>query len=79
MKRIARYFFEGLIILIPIVASVYIIWLIFVKIDSLLRLDLVFGRPVPGAGFLLTLALITLIGFLASNLVTKRLFDYLEK
>jgi uncharacterized membrane protein len=49
-------------------------------ISRVLKVILIFKCcKTTGAGFLLTLALITLIGFLASNLVTKRLFDYLEK
>lgn len=73
MKKLAKYFFEGLVILIPIVTSSYIVYLIFTKIDGILHI------PVPGLGFLLTLILITVIGFLASNFFTKSLFQLLEK
>ncbi len=73
MKKLARYFFEGLIILVPIAASLYIVYLIFIKIDGLLKL------PIPGIGFLITIVLITFIGFLASNFFTKKIFQFLEK
>jgi uncharacterized membrane protein len=73
MNRIVRSFFNGLVIVVPAVATIYVIYLIFVKIDGLLNF------AVPGVGFFLTLALITLVGFLASNLVTRKLFDYLEQ
>lgn len=73
MKRLARYFFNGLIILAPIVLSVYIVYVIFVKIDSLL------GLPVPGAGFVITIVFITFIGFLGSNFLTRRIFYYIEE
>ncbi len=73
MKRLARFFFNGLIILIPIVASIYVIYATFTKIDGLL------GLPVPGAGFIVTIAFITIIGFLGSNFLTKKLFYYIEE
>jgi uncharacterized membrane protein len=73
MKRIGKYFFEGLIILVPVVASIYIVYAVFVSVDGLL------GIPVPGAGFAATLLLITMIGFLANNFLTKRLIHYMER
>jgi len=73
MKRIAKYFFEGLIILVPVALSLYIVFVLFKKIDGLLRI------PIPGLGFLVTVAIITLIGFLASNIFTKKLFELVER
>ena len=75
MNRVVRIFFEGLIVLVPIVATIYVVYVVyltFVKIDGLLKI------PIPGLGFVATLAFITLVGFLASNFFTKRLFDYME-
>ncbi|HWP58300.1 MAG TPA: DUF502 domain-containing protein [Candidatus Acidoferrales bacterium] len=72
MNKIVKSFFEGLIVLVPMVVTVYVFYLTFVKIDGLLNL------PIPGLGFLVTIVLVTLVGMLASNLVTKRLFDALE-
>jgi len=73
MKRVAKYFFEGLMIMVPIVASVYIVYILFTRIDGILKI------PIPGVGFLVTVAVITLIGFLASNLVTRKIFELVEK
>ena len=73
MKSFTRYFFQGLIVLAPIAGSAYIVYIIFTKVDGWLKL------PVPGAGLLITVAAITLIGFLASNFVTKKFFSYVEK
>jgi uncharacterized membrane protein len=73
MKLLGRYFFNGLLFLVPIVASVYIVYAVFVAVDGLL------GIPVPGAGFVITLLMITIIGFLASNFLTRWLFRLTEK
>ncbi|MBM4135511.1 MAG: hypothetical protein FJ241_01610, partial [Nitrospira sp.] len=66
MKRLAGYFFQGLIFLVPIAITVYVFYIIFTKIDSLL------GIPIPGTGFFVTIILVTFIGFLASNIFTKK-------
>lgn len=68
MKRLGGYFINGLLFTVPIAASLYIVYAVFVSVDGLLRL------PVPGAGFVATLVLITVIGFLASNFLTRGLF-----
>jgi uncharacterized membrane protein len=73
MKKLTRYFFEGLLFIVPIAATFYIIYFIFVKIDKLFRF------PVPGVGFLLTLAIITGVGFIASNLLTRRILLSIER
>jgi uncharacterized membrane protein len=65
MKTIARYFMRGLLFITPLVVTVYVIYAVFVKVDGLFRL------PIPGAGFLLTLLVITFVGFLASNFLTR--------
>jgi uncharacterized membrane protein len=72
MRRLANYFFQGLVVTAPIFLTLYICWLVFTRIDRWL------GIPVPGVGFVATLALITLIGFLASNLITRSLLGAVE-
>lgn len=73
MKRLSRYFFQGLIFVIPLTATIYVFYLIFMKIDGLL------GLPIPGAGFIITVFFVTFIGFLASNLVTNRILIFIGR
>jgi uncharacterized membrane protein len=72
MTRLLNYFLRGLVVLVPVALTVWITVETFRLIDGLL------GLPVPGAGFLVTLVLITLIGFLASNLLTRRVVAAVE-
>lgn len=65
MKRIAAYFAQGLLFLIPIVAIVYVLYVLFLRIDQIFRFN------TPGLGFLLTLALVTIIGFLVSTFLAR--------
>lgn len=67
MKKISQYFLQGLLVLVPVVATVYVIYLIFSKIDGIFRFAL------PGVGFVLTIALILAVGFVTSNLLANRL------
>ncbi|MFC1549321.1 DUF502 domain-containing protein [Nitrospirota bacterium] len=65
MRTIARYFMRGLLFITPLVVTVYVVYAVFTKVDRLFRL------PIPGAGFMLTLFVITFVGFLASNFLTR--------
>jgi len=58
MKRLTKYFFEGLIFLVPTLVAVYAIYFVFAKVDGLFR----FG--VPDLGFFVTIAAITVSGSL---------------
>lgn len=72
MKRIAQYFVNGLLFLVPVVITIYIFYLVFVKIDGLLKF------PIRGVGFVTTLVLVTLVGFLASNFLTRRMLNLVD-
>ena len=71
--RIVAYFFRGLILLAPLAITVYVCVFLFRWIDGLLRL------PIPGAGFVATLILITLVGLLASNLLTRGAVAFFDR
>lgn len=73
MKRISGYFFKGLIFTVPAAVTLYVFYIIFTGIDNLI------GLRVPGLGFFITIALITFIGFLGSNIFTKRFLSLVDK
>jgi len=73
MTRLLNYFFRGLVFVAPVALTVYVAWWVFDRIDSWL------GLPIPGVGFAATIALITLIGFLASNLITRGVLGVVER
>lgn len=73
MKRVIRYFLEGLLYVIPLAVTVYILYTIFVTVDSWLKL------PIPGVGFILTIVGIIVVGFLASNVLTRGLLALVSK
>lgn len=73
MKRISRYFIQGILFIVPLFVTLYVIYFLFVKVDTLI------GLPIPGTGVLLTLAVIPVVGFFASNFLTSRLTQGIEK
>lgn len=73
MKKISQYFLQGLLVLVPGVATVYVFFAIFRKIDGIFHFD------VPGAGFLLTMFLILTMGFVTSNLLASKIILMVER
>ena len=72
MKQLLKYFLRGLVLVAPIGITLYICYIVFVTIDRMLP------TPIPGAGFLITIAAVTLFGFLASNLLARSVLSLLE-
>ena len=72
MRRLANYFFRGLIVTAPVVVTAYVCYRIFVGIDGWL------GIPVRGAGFVVTIAVITFAGFLASTILARSIVAALD-
>jgi uncharacterized membrane protein len=72
MKQVIRYFVQGALVIAPIVATVYILYFAFTTIDQLIDLN------VPGLGFVVTVGLVTLIGFLTSNVIGRSVVDFTE-
>jgi len=73
VKLLLGYFIKGLLIFVPVVLTVTIIVVLIKKFDGLLNLQ------VPGLGSVITVALITLIGFLASNYFGHRFFALIDR
>jgi uncharacterized membrane protein len=72
-KKILSYFFRGLLFLIPLSVTAYILYQTILFLDNLIPI------PIPGIGILVVLALITFVGYLASLFFTKPLFEWFEK
>lgn len=73
MGRLFGYFARGLVLLAPIVVTGWVCWLVFTRVDGWL------GLPIPGAGFLVTLGLITLVGFLGSSILTRSAVSLVDR
>ncbi len=78
-KKIFNYFMRGLLIAIPLAATIGILYWLFQKIDSLIP----WGDHIPGLGILIIFSIILLIGFLGTSYITSPILewfdDWLEK
>lgn len=85
MVRIKRYFITGLIVVVPVVSTIYVLVLLFQFVDDILGRYLnahfksTFGFYIPGIGFLVFLTIIFLTGFIASRFIGKKIFSGVEK
>jgi len=72
LKQLVGYFLRGALVLVPIAATLYIVWLILKTMDDIVPIG------IPGVGLLLTVLLITLVGFLTSNVLGRTALDAME-
>ena len=87
VSRVRTYFLTGLIVAGPVAVTLWLIWWFVTWVDNLVRplipLDY---RPetylpihIPGFGLVIALVALTLLGFLAANLVGRKLVDLGER
>ena len=74
-QRIIQYFLQGLLILGPVSITIYFIYEIFDRIDSILRPAI----NIPGLGFVLIVCFIIVTGYLSSFFVMGRILSILDK
>lgn len=78
LQRFVTCFMRGLLVVVPASAAVYVVWLAVTSVDRAIAALL--RRPIiPGVGFLLTVALIGLIGALASGFAMRWFFGAIDR
>ena len=73
MKKLLQYFLRGLIVLAPIALTGYVFWVVFRTVEGW------FDFKYPGLGLAVTLAAVTLIGFLSSFVLTRGAVALVER
>ena len=76
MGKLLGYFARGLVLLAPIGVTIAVVWWIFTSVDG--WLGQLIKLP-PGGGFVATVAVITLVGFLGSSFLTRSAVGFLER
>ena len=74
-QKLIQYFLQGLLILGPVTITVYAIYVVFDKIDSILRPVI----NIPGIGFITIIAFILLVGYLSSFFMMSRILSVIDK
>jgi len=73
-KKLRTRFLTGILVIVPIGVTIWILVWIFTAIDGILRPIV----RIPGLGFVVMILLIYLVGVMASNVVGRRLINYGE-
>ncbi len=84
--KLQNLFIAGLLVLLPISITVFILTFIFQKLDNLLSpafvkllillgLPLVKGQSIPGLGFVATIVIIIFTGLITKNILGRKLFS----
>ena len=75
------HFLAGILVILPIGITIWILYQVFYWIDNFLQdavVERVFGHPIPGVGFAITVVLIYVVGAIASNVIGRRIIRYGE-
>ena len=77
-KKIRAQFMAGLLVIVPIGASILILYYVFTTIDNILQpiVRAIAGHNIPGVGFGVTVIIIYLAGVIVRNFIGKRLMRY---
>ena len=76
MKKLLSCFLKGVLILVPLAITVSVFAWAFTALDTLFRR--LFNITFPGLGILATIVLVFIIGFLASNIIGRKLLAYVD-
>jgi uncharacterized membrane protein len=69
MKKLISYFLQGILYLVPIAATVYVVVKAVIFVDGLVPVK------VPGLGLLIILVVVTISGYLGGSLLINRFFN----
>jgi uncharacterized membrane protein len=76
MKKIVNYFLQGLLIVVPIAVTIYILVQLLSWVDNLL--PFLPELKIPGLGLIALFIMITLAGYIGMRVLRNPLFSYLE-
>ncbi len=86
-KALLNYLIKGLLIVVPLTLSVFIVVWAVSTVDSWLNINNILGvnpltgesRNIPGLGLLTVLTIILLAGFFVTNFVTEPMYNWFQR
>ena len=78
MKKLVRFFLQGILYTAPLAITIYILYVIFKNVDGFLQewIQELFNIRIPGLGILIMITLLVIIGFLGQTFIARP-FTYL--
>jgi uncharacterized membrane protein len=74
LKKIFRYFIQGVIILAPIGITAYVLFWLFNKIDGILEPYI----HIPGVGFVIIIVFVILVGWISSHFLMGGFINFFD-
>ncbi len=86
-KKLLNYLIKGLLVIVPITISIFIVIWAVTTVDSWLNVNNIFGvnsltgksRNIPGLGLVLVLIIILITGIFAANFVTESMHNWFQQ
>lgn len=75
VRKIFRFFIQGLIIIAPIAITAYALYWLFEKVDGILRPFV----NIPGLGFVLIILFVILVGWVSSNFLMGSAINFFDQ
>lgn len=75
LRKLVRFFFQGLIILAPIGLTAYVLYWLFDKVDSILRPYV----NIPGLGFAIIIVFVLLVGWVSSYFIMGSFISFFDQ
>ena len=81
IARLRNYFIAGLVVLVPLLATLYIVWFLFDFLDGILRplVTRILGYPVIGLSLVIMLLLVLLVGSIVSHAIGRKWVEFFER
>jgi uncharacterized membrane protein len=74
LRKLFRYFVQGVIILAPIGITAYVLWWLFNKIDGILEPYI----HIPGVGFVIIIVFVVLVGWISSHFLMGGFINFFD-
>lgn len=72
-QKIVGYFLQGVLLTVPVAATLYVVYRLFNFIDGIIPVD------VPGLGILTLLVTLTLLGMLGNTIIAQPIMSYFSR
>lgn len=73
LKQLLSYLLSGIILTVPLAATIYILVYVFETIDGVIPVD------IPGLGLAIIILVFTFVGFLGSSIIAQPFITYFNK
>ena len=81
LKKLIRYFIQGIIILAPIGITAYVLYWLFERVDGILRpaVYAITKVNIPGIGFVIILLFVILVGWISSSFLMGSAINFFDQ